>query len=303
MTENKQVVIKTENDLQNFLHKNYMKKIQNFFNDEKQAMKFLSSVMLDVQRNPKLLECTPMSIVNSYMMMAQLGFMPSGVSGEAYVLPYSISKKDGDKWVKVMEAQFQLGYQGLVTLFYKAGVEKITSAIVRKNDITTFINGELKHEIDITLSSAERGAIIGAYSIVSFKGKDSTKFMNAKDILAHGAKFSKSFDVSGKYSPWNPENDPEGWMFVKTVLKQHAKLLPKNETIYNAIAEDNKDSVISDRIQGVLEESQTLKMGALNVQNNEENKNSADEENQDGVTDAESDQTAKGFKENTIKRD
>lgn len=302
MSENN-LVIRNEGDLQKFLHANYMKKIQNFFNDEKQAMKFLSSVMLDVQRNPKLLECTPMSIVNSYMTMAQLGFMPSGVSGEAYVLPYAISKKDGDKWVKIMEAQFQLGYQGLVTLFYKAGVEKITSAVVRKNDKTSMVNGELKHEVDLTLSSVERGPIIGAYSIVTFKGKDSIKFMNMKDILAHGAKFSKSFDTSGKYSPWNPENDPEGWMPMKTVLKQHAKLLPKNETIYNAIAEDNKDSVISERMQDVLEGSNSLKMSNLLKTNENKDQNSAKEENQDGSTDAEGDQTLFHKPERTINAD
>ena len=61
-----------------------------------------------VQRTPKLLECTPETLLNSCMTMASLKLMPSGVSGEAFVLPY---KNKG-----VMEAQFQLGYQGLVTL-------------------------------------------------------------------------------------------------------------------------------------------------------------------------------------------
>src|SRR5437016_4762781 len=96
------VQIKSDNDLKLFLHKHYMAQIKNFFGDEKQAMKFLSSVMAAVQKLPKLLECEPMSLINSFMTMAQLGLMPSDVSGEAYVLPY----KD--------KAQFQLGYQGLV---------------------------------------------------------------------------------------------------------------------------------------------------------------------------------------------
>ena len=232
-------------ELKVFLATKYMKQIENFFGDPKQAMKFLSSVMADVQRNPKLMECTPSSLVNSYIMMAQMGFMPSGISGESYVLPYKNSKKVGNAWESVMEAQLQVGYQGLVTLYYGAGVEKIISGIVREKDKVSLINGELTHEVDITLSQEERGAPIGAYVTAIFRGEKSTKYMNGKDIIAHAEKYSKSYDPTGKYSPWNPDNDRELWMWVKTVIKQH-KLLPKNEKINQALNLDNADSRISD---------------------------------------------------------
>lgn len=90
-TKDKQIEKFTEVGLASYLNKNYINQIKNFFSDEKKALKFLSSVRADVQRNPKLLECTPESIVNSYMQMAQLGFMPSTISGEGYVLPYNNS--------------------------------------------------------------------------------------------------------------------------------------------------------------------------------------------------------------------
>lgn len=292
-----------ENDLKKYLAENYIRQITNFFGDEKRALKFLSSVVADTQRNPKLLECTPTSLVNSYITMAQLGFMPSNVSGESYVLPYQNTKKIGDKFVKVMEAQFQMGYQGLVTLFYQAGVEKITSEIVRKNDKTSFVDGVLRHEIDLTLSNEERGEPVGAYVRITFRGVDNVKYMNAKDILAHGAKFSKSYDPKGKYSPWNPDNDPELHMWRKTVLKQLAKNVPKNENINRAIALDNKDSIIADRLEPATEASKALTMG--NLVKNGENKKTKDaqgsEESQDGATDAESPQGS--FEENTEQRD
>lgn len=273
----------SENQLKSFLFENYLNQIKNFFRDEKQAMRFLSAVMADVQRNRKLLECTPISIVNSYITMAQFGFLPSGVSGEAYVLPYANNRKVGEKWEKVMEAQFQLGYQGLATLFYKAGVEKITSGIVREKDKTTFINGELRHEVDHTLSRDERGKVVGAYVIITYKGKEIPKYMNWKDILEHGKRFSKSYDPKGKFSPWNPDNDPEGWMGIKTVLKQAAKLVPKNETINQAIAEDNKDSVISDRLESAEKLSSGLKMGSILKSNDEAKEAKKPEEGKDEV--------------------
>lgn len=264
--------------LKNILNTKYKAQITNFFNDETKSLKFLSAVSSDIQRNPALLECEPSTIINSYMVMAQLNFNPSGVSGEGYVLPYNKTIKLGkddkgkDIWKTIKQAQFQLGYQGLVTLFYQAGVEKITSDIVRENDIFKQVNGEIYHEVNLTKSFEERGKPVGAYVSVFFRGQKNTYYMNGKDILDHGQKFSKSFDVNGKYSPWNIANDPSLHMWRKTVLKQMSKYLPKNEIINKAIALDNRDSVISDRLTPALKESSSLKMGNLITIPNEKQK-------------------------------
>lgn len=245
--------IRNQTDLKKILAANYMKQIENFFGDPQQARKFLSSVMSDVQRTPKLLECRPVTIINSYMTMAGLGLMPSGISGEAYVLPY---KNKG-----VMEAQFQLGYQGLVTLLYRAGARSITSEIVYEKDPFSFKNGVLEHSPDPF--EDDRGAAKGAYVIVELQaGGKVTKVMSKKKILEIGKKFSKSFGTD--YTPWNEKNDPELWMWKKTVLKQAAKLMPKNETVFKAIAEDNKDSNIEQsRLGSATKEAESLKMGNL----------------------------------------
>lgn len=249
MTEQNQVmVIKTPDDLKIFLAKNYLTQIKNFFGDEKQAMKFLSSLMTDVQKTPKLLECEPTSLINSYMTMAQLGLMPSGVSGEAYVLPYGGI------------AQFQLGYQGLITLFYRAGVQSIRAEIVRKNDSFSYENGIIKHTVDIFKSNEERGEAVGAYAIALVNGQEIAKAMNCKDIIDMGKNFSKSYKTS--FTPWKEANDPELWMWKKTVLKQLSKLLPKNESIFKAIAADNEDGRLNGAPEALVDTS-GLKMGSL----------------------------------------
>ena len=270
---------KNELDLKQTLATQYMKQIVNFFGDEKQAMRFLSSVMADVQKTPKLLDCLPVTVINSYMTMAQLGLMPSGVSGEAYVLPYN--NRDG------MIAQFQLGYQGLITLFYRAGGTSVRAEIVRANDDFSYENGVIRHKIDIFKSNEKRGDAVGAYAIAIVNGHELSKVMNSEDILAMGKQFSKSFE--SKYTPWNEDNDPELWMWKKTVLKQLGKMLPKNETIYKAIAEDNQDSNLADRLESAKSESAGLSMGNL-LKSNDKNEKAKDQENQDGVTDAEGSQ-------------
>lgn len=254
------IVIHSPSDLKQFLAKNYLVQVKNFFGDEKQAMKFLSSVMTDVQKTPKLLECEPTSLVNSYMTMAQLGLMPSGVSGEAYVLPYN-------KGQSGMVAQFQLGYQGLVTLFYRAGGGSIRAEIVRAHDEFSYENGVIRHKIDIFKSNEERGEAVGAYAIAVVNDQEISKAMNRKDIIDMGKNFSKSFNTA--FTPWKEANDPELWMWKKTVLKQLGKLMPKNETIFKAIAADNEDSRIN-KLEGMVEAS-SLKMGNF-LKNNDKDK-------------------------------
>lgn len=263
-------------DLKKVIAGNYQKQIENFFGDEKKALRFLSGVVSAVQRNPKLLECTPVSVINSFMTMAQLELMPSDVSGEAYVIPYNNKKKEGNQWRTVMEAQFQLGYQGLVTLFYRAGARSIVSEIVRDNDKFEYVNGNVTHAPDIF--SDDRGDAKGAYCIVELhSGSKISKVMSKKEILGIGEKFSKSF--KGDFTPWNESQDPQLWMWRKTVLKQLAKLVPKNERLVQAIAEDNKDSIIGDRLEGATEASKSLTMGSLikHDKDNSQKENTAQE--------------------------
>lgn len=246
--------IETVADLKMVLASQYQKQIDNFFGDPQKSLRFLSSIVSDVQRNAVLLECEPITLINSYMMMAELQLMPSGVSGEAYVLPYNKGKAG-----KI--AQFQLGYQGYITLFYRAGVQSIHADIVRENDKMTYINGVISHEVDPNKKMKDRGKAVGAYVLVTYNGQIMGKYMNAADILDHGKKFSKSFN--SEFSPWKEKNDPELWMWKKTVLKQAAKLLPKNETINKAVAADNQDSIISDRLEKANNSGKALQMGNL----------------------------------------
>ena len=229
---------KSEQDLKVVLANQYMKAIKNLFGDKDLALEFLTNVVASVQRVPKLLECTQESLLNSFMTMASLKLMPSGVSGEAYVLPYEDRNKG------VCEAQFQLGYQGLVTLFYRAGVKSIVAEIIYEKDFFEYLNGEVRHVPDIF--AEDRGEAKGAYVVIELAtGGNVNKVMSKKEILAIGEKFSKTYGKG--FSIWDPKNDPQLWTWKKTVLKQAAKLVPKNDALNRAVAEDNKESVIADQ--------------------------------------------------------
>lgn len=244
MTTKTLVKFSSETDLKQVLAKTYIKQIQNYFGDEKQALEFLSNVVACVQRNPKLLECTPETLLNSFVTMASLKLMPSAVSGEAYVLPYR--NKD------VMEAQFQIGYKGLVTLLYRAGNREVIAELVREQDVFRISRGKIVHEVDPRKTQKERGVVIGAYAIiVTPTGGTVEQYMTITDIRAHAQKFSKAF--GSNFSPWNEEQDPQGWMPRKTVLIQAQRLAPRSGELMRALAEDFKDSTLHDKEQALPE--------------------------------------------------
>lgn len=243
----------SSSDLKQMLNSQYKATITNFLGNEKNALKFMSAVMAAVQRNKKLLECTPDSVINAFLIMAQLSLLPSDVAGEAYVIPY----KD--------QAQFQLGYKGLVTLFYRAGIKKIVAEIIREKDKFSFINHTVHHEMDVLAD--DRGKALGAYVIVTLpSGMELHHVMSQKAILGHAKQFSKSFNSDNK-SPWKEKEDPQLWMWKKTVLRQIERLIPKEdiregakEQFYKAIEQDNKDSVLSDRLSDAIEQGEALKL-------------------------------------------
>lgn len=235
------------------LQREHQKSIENFFRgDKEKVMKFMSSIVYSLKKTPKLLDCKKETLINAFMTCAEYELYPSSVSGEAYVLPY----KD--------EAQFQLGYQGVITLLYRAGMQNITAEIVHENDDFDYQAGltpTLTHRPKIF---EDRGKPIGVYAVATLSsGEKQFKVLGEKDVMKF-KEFSKS--KGSEYSPWNPKNDPELSMWKKTAIKQLAKFLPKNSTIYEAFEKDNRDSRISDAQK--LAENSDLKMGNLLKENN-----------------------------------
>lgn len=221
------------------LEKDYRKYITNFFDGkEDEAMKFMSAVVYSVQKNPQLLECDPTSLMNSFMCCAEFQLYPSNVAGEAFIIPYK-------KGSKGLHAQFQLGYQGLITLFWRAGVS-VHVEIVRKNDKFEYnegLNPDIQHSFPAFSSIVTRGEPVGIYAVATTReGHKLYKVMSIEEILKF-KEFSQA--KNSEYSPWNSASDPELWMPKKTCIKQLGKLLPKTEVLQKALAEDNQESTIA----------------------------------------------------------
>lgn len=192
---------------------------------EEEALMFQTAMVDYVRKVPKLLETNPTSLLSAFVQAAQFRFMPSGVMGECYVIPYG------------NEAKFQIGYQGIVTLLYRAGVKGISANVVYENDEFNYeegLNPILYHKP--VQFGEKRGKAIGVYTVAQLEGGARTFKVMDKDAVMGIKDLSKA--KGSKESPWNSDKDPELWMWKKTCLIQHAKTLPKTQEIQKAIELD-----------------------------------------------------------------
>lgn len=186
--------------------------------------RFTRMVLSAISVNPKLSQCTPQSFLGAMMTAAQLGVEPNTALGQAYLIPYS---NHG-----TLEAQFQLGYKGLIDLAYRSGEVSIIQAhVVYANDEFTYelgLDPQLKHKP----AQENRGEAIAYYAM--FKTKDGGygfEVMSVADAQAHAKRYSKSYNNG----PWKTNFDE---MAKKTVLKRVLKYAPLKSDFVREIAQD-----------------------------------------------------------------
>lgn len=189
--------------------------------------RFTRIVLSAISMNPKLKECTPSSFLGAMMTSAQLGLEVNTPLGQAYVLPYNNKGKK--------EAQFQLGYKGLIDLAYRSGeVEVIQAHIVYAND-----EFECEFGLDPKLShkpaSSNRGEPVKVYAMFKTKnGGFGFDVMSMDDVRAHAARYSQAY--KSDYSPWKTNFEE---MAKKTVLKRVLKYAPLKSDFVREAAQDN----------------------------------------------------------------
>ena len=188
--------------------------------------RFTRMVLSAISTNPKLGSCTPASFLGAMMSAAQLGLEPNTPLGQAYILPY---QNKG-----VLEAQFQLGYKGLIDLAYRSGeVEVVQAHIVYANDKFECEYG-LEPKLTHIPAEKDRGEPIKVYAMFKTKsGGYGFEVMSMEDVRIHAEKYSKAYNTS--FSPWKTNFEE---MAKKTVLKKCLKYAPLKSDFVKGIVQD-----------------------------------------------------------------
>lgn len=186
--------------------------------------RFTRITLSALSTNPVLSQCTPNSFLGAMMTAAQLGLEPNTPLGQAYLIPYRNHGR--------LEAQFQLGYKGLIDLAYRSGeVSTIQAHAVYEKDEFDYELG-LEPKLRHVPAKKDRGEPVCFYAV--FRTKDSGygfEVMSVEDVRANAQKYSKAY----KNGPWQTNFEE---MAKKTVLKRVLKYAPLKTEFVRAVAAD-----------------------------------------------------------------
>jgi recombination protein RecT len=185
------------------------------------------------QRTPALQECSPLSIVGCVIQAGELGLDLSGPLGQAYMVPYF------NKHTRQKEAQFQIGYRGLVKLAFNSGkVSYFNAHEVCENDSFYFEQGTSQRLVHRPVLVG-RGEVIAYYSVIRMKdGASDFEVLSLEDVRKHRDRYSKSADRAD--SPWQTAFDE---MAKKTVIRRLAKRAPVSAELQTAASLDEMAEV------------------------------------------------------------
>lgn len=176
--------------------------------------RIVRTVAMACSRSPKLLECTPDSILVATMDAVQLGLEPGSPLGHAYLVPYK--NKNGR-----MEAQCIIGYTGYITLARRSGnIMDVTSELVYENDIfdLNLATKEITHKPCLDRLKG-RGDWTCGYCIANYvDGGRHVEFMVREQIMRIKAR-SKARD----FGPWVTDEEE---MARKTIVRRARKYWP-----------------------------------------------------------------------------
>lgn len=176
------------------------------------ASKFLRQVVTAFEKIPKLADCDETSIKLAFLNVAGLGLDPSGMTGEAYVLPFK------GKATPVIAAR------GYISLALRSGaVLSIDHGVVCEGDEFDFEQGS-KPFVHHKRTFKNRGDAFCWYAVATLpSGAQLVELMSLGEIERIA-----QLSPSGKSGPWGNHFDEMG---RKTVLRRLCKRIPWNGDI------------------------------------------------------------------------
>lgn len=191
----------------------------------KRTPQFLSSLVTLVNADVNLQKAfheAPMTVIQSALKAATFDLPIEPSLGYAYIVPFNNNIKDANgNFKKRMEAQFIIGYKGMVQLCLRTGAySRVPDAVdVREGELVKYdrLTGDCEFKWEEDEEVREKLPVIGYAGYFRLKnGAEKTIFMTVKQIEAHEQRNRK-----GQYQTkgWRENFDA---MARKTVIRRLA---------------------------------------------------------------------------------
>lgn len=209
---------------------------------------FVASLLSIINNNSYLAQATNTSIMNAAMKAATLKLPIEPSLGMAYVVSYNRNEKRGNTWVKINEAQFQMGYKGFIQLAQRSGqIRNINCDVVYKEEFLRY--DKVYGTLHLTDEQVDSGEVEGYFaSLELINGFRKMIFWKKEKVIAHAQKYSKTYDKNtGDFKPGTPWKTEFDAMAQKTLIKELlSKYAPLSIELQKAILADNEDSNVNE---------------------------------------------------------
>lgn len=168
----------------------------------KRGPQFMAAITA-VSQMPGLRDAKPLSVIASAMVAATLDLPVNPTLGQAYIVAYS------------GEAQFQIGYKGLIQLALRSGQYRRMNAGPLNAEVFAGYDGVGEPKLDWSKyePAKEVGGYFCAFELVN--GFTKVVYWSKAQCEAHAKRFSKAY-ARGFATPWKSDFDG---MATKTVIK------------------------------------------------------------------------------------
>lgn len=169
--------------------------------------------------NPKLLECSQMSIANAIVNCATLGLIPNSPEQHAYLIARKLHRDDPQP-----SCCLEISYRGFVHLIIRTGdVSKVDLGVIHKGDEYQLQSGQPTIcwvKPNIADPERDNQPVLATFSLITFKdGTQKLEVMGAGDLKKiEAAMMRQNFGkMSPAYREWRTE------MLKKAPMKRSAK--------------------------------------------------------------------------------
>jgi len=178
--------------------------------------RFARIAITAMSRTPKLMQCSPASVMKCLLDLSAVGLEPDG--RRAYLIPYGT------------DATLIISYMGLVELIRRSGdVISIRAETVCEKDGFTWTNGNVNHSVNWR---EDRGNIQAVYAEAVMKsGERQSAVMTLAEVNA-----IRDRSKSGSSGPWKTDYAE---MAKKTAVRRLSKMLPLSSEVMEHVSKDD----------------------------------------------------------------
>jgi recombination protein RecT len=178
-----------------------------------------------VSRTPALAKCEMLSVYQCVATCAELGLLPGGALGGAYLVPYG------------QACTLVIGYRGMVDLMRRSGeLAAIDARVVHERDEFTWREGLVRELVHVPCLDADPGPLRLVYCVLRFRdGSTQVEVMSRGQVDA-----IRQRSRAANSGPWVTDYEE---MAKKTVIRRAAKLAPMSSELATALEAEEDDAV------------------------------------------------------------